>query len=302
VGSAPHATGAFPQLNCPHIRTRRRRGHKGTRAVPQAAVLSIHPSEMAVHRGPPHPGDDATSVNGVGLLGMLSPRVVHRFAMVAASGADVANPPQVSSTLSDEQLRLGWRNSFIALQRTTLPGERLLLLETRAALLEVFAHRDPQAFTDWLHNAHAASTRLPASRPPFATHRHPPSATPNHDPLPRRSSLMSDPAARPPPPPPQPRRRRRRRRRQRQRQRQVPPPPRRGAQGRRQHPRVQHPAVRRPRGQPQLVARRRAGARRWWVGAASRCAPRRARWPAPDRVTVGPAPSVPNRRARCCSQ
>lgn len=57
----------------------------------------------------------------VGLLGMLSPRVVHRFAMVAASGADVANPPQVSSTLSDEQLRLGWRNSFIALQRTTLP-------------------------------------------------------------------------------------------------------------------------------------------------------------------------------------
>lgn len=97
----------------------------------------------------------------VGLLGMLSPRVVHRFAMVAASGADVANPPQVSSTLSDEQLRLGWRNSFIALQRTTLPGERLLLLETRAALLEVFAHRDPQAFTDWLHNAHAASTPPP---------------------------------------------------------------------------------------------------------------------------------------------
>jgi len=115
----------------------------------------------------------------VGLLGMLSPRVVHRFAMVAASGADVANPPQVSSTLSDEQLRLGWRNSFIALQRTTLPGERLLLLETRAALLEVFAHRDPQAFTDWLHNAHAASTPphgrrsrrtdTPQARPPTMT-------------------------------------------------------------------------------------------------------------------------------------
>ncbi len=134
----------------------------------------------------------------VGLLGMLSPRVVHRFAMVAASGADVANPPQVSSTLSDEQLRLGWRNSFIALQRTTLPGERLLLLETRAALLEVFAHRDPQAFTDWLHNAHAASTPPPCLTAAVRDAPTPPSATPNHDPLPRRSSLMSDPAARPP--------------------------------------------------------------------------------------------------------
>ncbi len=120
----------------------------------------------------------------VGLLGMLSPRVVHRFAMVAASGADVANPPQVSSTFSDEQLRLGWRNSSLPCSARRCPGERLLLLETRAALLEVFAHRDPQAFTDWLHNP----PRLPASRPPFATHRHPPSATRNHDPLPRRSS------------------------------------------------------------------------------------------------------------------
>jgi len=57
--------------------------------VPQAAVLSIHPSEMAVHRGPPHPGDDATSVNGV-------PAVIIRYARTLAGVITVGRLPVAS--------------------------------------------------------------------------------------------------------------------------------------------------------------------------------------------------------------
>ncbi len=81
---------------------------------------------------------------------------------------------------------------FIALQHTTLPGERLLLLETRAAVLEEFAHRDRRPSPTGCTTPTPSAPRLPAARPPFATHRHPqarpPTMTPNHDRLPTRSS------------------------------------------------------------------------------------------------------------------
>ncbi len=107
----------------------------------------------------------------VALLGMLSPRVLRRFPMVVADGAGAAPLPPVCSSLSDEQLCSRWRNTYIALQHTVLPGERLYLVETRAAVVEEFAHRNPEAFPGWLYSAPAASNPpllrgLPTSPPP----------------------------------------------------------------------------------------------------------------------------------------
>ncbi len=107
----------------------------------------------------------------VALLGMLSPRVLRRFPMVVAGGAGAARLPPVCSSLSEEQLCWRWRNTYLALQHTVLPGERLSLVETRAAVVEEFARRDPEAFPGWLYSAPAAShppwlRGLPTSPPP----------------------------------------------------------------------------------------------------------------------------------------
>jgi hypothetical protein len=106
----------------------------------------------------------------VGLLGVLSPRMLGRFGVSA--------PPQDCSRLSDDQLSMCWRSSYVALQHTVLPGERLYLVETRAAVMEEFAHRNPEAFPGWLYNTHAASTPAPFLT---ATSRGLPTSPPNRD-------------------------------------------------------------------------------------------------------------------------
>jgi len=90
----------------------------------------------------------------------------------------VRNPPPDCSTLSADQLSMCWRSSYVALQHTVLPGERLYLVETRAAVIEEFAHRNPEAFPGWLYNTHAASTPAPFLT---ATSRGLPTSPPNRD-------------------------------------------------------------------------------------------------------------------------
>lgn len=122
----------------------------------------------------------------VGLLGVLSPRMLGRFGVSApapahpggAREAGVRNPPPDCSTLSADQLSMCWRSSYVALQHTVLPGERLYLVETRAAVIEEFAHRNPEAFPGWLYNTHAASTPAPFLT---ATSRGLPTSPPNRD-------------------------------------------------------------------------------------------------------------------------
>jgi len=122
----------------------------------------------------------------VALLGVLSPTVLHRFPVSApipappggARAAGVRNPPPDCSTLSADQLSMCWRSSYVALQHTVLPGERLYLVETRAAVMEEFAHRNPEAFPGWLYNTHAASTPAPFLT---ATSRGLPTSPPNRD-------------------------------------------------------------------------------------------------------------------------
>jgi len=52
------------------------------------------------------------------------------------------------------------------------------LVETRAAVMEEFAHRNPEAFPGWLYNTHAASTPAPFLT---ATSRGLPTSPPNRE-------------------------------------------------------------------------------------------------------------------------
>ncbi|MEO6879890.1 MAG: hypothetical protein ABI181_02935 [Mycobacteriaceae bacterium] len=69
-------------------------------------------------------------------------------------------PAQNLQELDSSELcwRWRWRTSFTALQHTATPAGRLSLIETRAALLDEMARRNPQGFRCWLNDgARAAS-------------------------------------------------------------------------------------------------------------------------------------------------
>ncbi len=119
---------------------------------------------------------DVLALLGLGLLVVCSPWAL-RILLIRApqarapdvqSGAPMQPtqlPPQPASpqpllcaSLSDAELCWRWRISFGALQHTVSPDQRLYLIETRAALLDELAHRDPEGFTRWLNSgARAAS-------------------------------------------------------------------------------------------------------------------------------------------------
>lgn len=67
-------------------------------------------------------------------------------------------PAQNLQELDSSELCWRWRTSFTALQHTATPAGRLSLIETRAALLDEMARRNPQGFRCWLNDgARAAS-------------------------------------------------------------------------------------------------------------------------------------------------
>ncbi len=133
---------------------------------------------------------DLVALVGLGLLVVCSPwalrillaRAPQARAPNVQSGVPIqptqpppqpAPPPPLSCTsLSDAELCWRWRSSFGALQHTVSPDQRLHLIETRAALLDELAHRDPAGFNRWL-NSGARAASDPA-RFVTGTHRSPP--------------------------------------------------------------------------------------------------------------------------------
>ncbi|MDQ2723255.1 MAG: hypothetical protein M3Y19_08150 [Actinomycetota bacterium] len=118
----------------------------------------------------------ALALLGVLLLGVISPSVLRRLVHRKPRPADfVPAPPGPSApsnrlasqlptpaprylSLSDAELCWRWRTSFNALLHTTSVAERLRLIETRSALLDELARRDPEGFGRWISSgARAAS-------------------------------------------------------------------------------------------------------------------------------------------------
>ncbi len=158
-----------------------------------AGIYSFTPARQAAT--PPHgylPGVCALTATGVvtmaglialfgvlallilGLLIACSPALLRAFlARVPKIGTcdpptntaltPPAQPPPTSlppdaRVFSDAELCWQWRTTFAVLQRTLTPAERLHIVQTRAALLEKLARRDPAWCTRWLGSgARAAS-------------------------------------------------------------------------------------------------------------------------------------------------
>lgn len=132
----------------------------------------------------------AIALLGVGLLILSCPEVLRLLLPRRAPQAPVPDapsaappppapprlpitlPPLACDRLSDSELCWRWRTSFTALQHTVSPGQRMHLIETRAALLDELARRNPEGFSRWLNNgARAASD---PARYLGSTHHSPP--------------------------------------------------------------------------------------------------------------------------------
>lgn len=129
-----------------------------------------------------------TSPPAVRAVAARAPRATRR-AQDAPSTAESVRPvplppgaPEPAQNLQEldaGELCWRWRTSFSALQHIAAPAGRLRLIETRAALLDEMARRNPQGFSCWLNEgARAASdpTRyFPSSqqKPPSSHHQTP---------------------------------------------------------------------------------------------------------------------------------
>ncbi len=112
----------------------------------------------------------ALALLGAALLGVISPPVLRRLvprkpaparSVPTPTSPAASNQPAPApryTSLSDAELCWRWRTSFNALLHTTSVAERLRLIETRSALLDELARRDPEGFGRWISSgARAAS-------------------------------------------------------------------------------------------------------------------------------------------------
>lgn len=85
-------------------------------------------------------------------------------AALAYAGPDYVAcvPPPPLSDLTDEQLCLEWRASYVALQGPVSHRQLIRIVRERQGYLDELERRSPQGFTAWLASgAWASSTPLP---------------------------------------------------------------------------------------------------------------------------------------------
>jgi len=112
----------------------------------------------------------AAALLTLGLLAVGAPAVLRPLLAHApharTSTSTTVNPlpppapsvPMDCQVFTDAELCWRWRTSFAVLQYTLAPAERLHIVQTRSALLEELARRNPEGFTRWLGSgARAAS-------------------------------------------------------------------------------------------------------------------------------------------------
>jgi len=121
----------------------------------------------------------------VGAPAVLRPLLAHVPHACTSTTVTPLPPPAASvpmdcQVFTDAELCWRWRTSFAVLQYTLAPAERLHIVQTRSALLEELAARDPDGLTRWL-NSGARAASDPARYFTGALQR-PPHQRPPHEP------------------------------------------------------------------------------------------------------------------------
>ncbi len=121
----------------------------------------------------------------VGAPAVLRPLLAHVPPACTSTTVTPLPPPAASvpmdcQVFTDAELCWRWRTSFAVLQYTLAPAERLHIVQTRSALLEELAARDPDGLTRWL-NSGARAASDPA-RYFTGAHQQPPHQRPPHEP------------------------------------------------------------------------------------------------------------------------
>lgn len=121
----------------------------------------------------------------VGAPAVLRPLLAHAPHACTSTTVTPLPPPAASvpmdcQVFTDAELCWRWRTSFAVLQYTLAPAERLHIVQTRSALLDELARRNPEGFTRWLGSgARAASD---PARYFTGAHQQPPHQRPPHEP------------------------------------------------------------------------------------------------------------------------